>query len=204
MNNDTLAIRMEQNGVDFWSTLAGGAAGAKVLDLVINYIKDKRKAKKSASESISKTVQIYTALQNIPAHQCLRRNVFKAHNSGKMLDTRTHKYVSLLYEDFKHPFESSIDDIQSWRMDESYARLLATMVKERMVHMYIDDMENGKLRDLYESQDVRYSCLYYIGEDGMNLYYASFATNQTIQQFDVDTRNGINVAIDKIKNLMNF
>lgn len=202
--DNSLAIRMEQGNIDFWKALLSGAAAAKVIDIGYNYLVEKRKAKKQATESIDKTVQIYTALQSIPDHQCLRRNIFKAHNGGKMLDTRTHKYVSLLYEDYRHPFESTINDIQQWRVDEGYLRMLAQVSKEKIVHLYVNDVDSKKLKNMYESQDVKYASVHYIGEDGMNLYYASFASNQDIPQFDVDTRAGIDFAIDKITRLMNF
>jgi len=199
--DENLAIRMENEGIG-WASLLGGAAGAKALDLIYNWYKEKLKRKTSASESINKTVQIYSALQNIPYHQCLRRNVFKAHNGGKILDVRTHKYASLLYEDHKPPFESIIDDVQHWRMDESYLKMLGKLTKEKVLHLYVNDMEPGRLKDLYESHDVKYCTVHYIGEDGYALYYASFATNQDIPWFDVDTRNGINIAMDKLTRLM--
>lgn len=200
----TLRRAMSENNVDFWETLISGAAGAKVADIVWNFAKEKWKRKSAASDSIKKTVQIYTALQSIPYHQCKRRNVFKAHNGGKILDTRTHKYVSLLYEDFKPPFESAIDDIQNWRMDDSYAKLLADVTKNKVVPIHVDSMVEGRLKDVYMAQKVRYSCVYYIGEDGYNLYYASFATDEEMEDFDRTTRSAILNSLDKISKLLNF
>ena len=82
---EEIKYEMAQEGID-WSSLVGGAAGAKALDVIWNFFKLKRDSKSIASKNIDATVAIYTALQSIPSHQCRRRIIFKAHNGGKTID----------------------------------------------------------------------------------------------------------------------
>ena len=188
---------MAQEGVD-WSSLLGGAAGAKALDVLWNWIKIRKDSKSIASKNISDTVAIYTALQSIPAHQCKRRIIFKAHNGGKTIDSRTQTRVSIMYEDFHEPFVSIIEEVQGWRMDESYARMVNGLCKDKLLHLSTENMEKGRLKDLYESSGVKFSCLHYLGEDAKNIYFSSFASDNNISEFDAVTRTKIESAIDKI------
>lgn len=194
---------MAQEGID-WGALIGGAAGAKALDVFWNFLKLKRDSKSIASKNIDNTVSIYTALQSIPSHQCRRRIIFKAHNGGKAIDSRTQTRVSVMYEDFHEPFKSIIDDVQGWRMDESYIRMVSRLCKEKTISILTSDMEVGRLRDLYESSEVKYSLLHYIGEDAKNIYFSSFASHTEIPEYDAQTRSRIDATIDKIIKHLNF
>ncbi len=194
---DEIRTEMAQNDID-WGALIGGAAGAKALDVLWNFLKIKSQAKSIASRNISDTVAIYTALQSIPTHQCKRRIIFKAHNGGKAIDSRTQTRVSVMYEDFHDPFVSIIEEVQGWRMDESYARMVNTLCKEKLLILSTNSMEKGRLKDLYESTGVKYSCLHYLGEDAKSIYFSSFASDNDISEFDAATRTKIESAIDKI------
>ena len=194
---------MAQEGID-WGAVVGGAAGAKALDVLWNFLKLKRDSKSIASKNIDNTVAIYTALQSIPAHQCKRRIVFKAHNGGKAIDSRTQTRVSIMYEDFHDPFLSIIDEVQGWRMDESYARMVNKLCKEKFLILATDEMEKGRLKDLYESSGVMYSCLHYLGEDAKSIYFGSFASHTPLPEFDAYTRSRIDAAVDKIIKHLNF
>ena len=169
-------MAMAQDSID-WGALAGGAAGAKMVEIAFAYFKNLRKRKNAASNSIEETKKIYQALQDIPNHQCNHRAVIVAHNGGKLLNTRTHKFLSVLYESYNNPFKGMADDIVNWRIDEACAMLLSDMVRVAEAHIYPTDLEDGKLKDLYESIDVRYAYWQYIGEDGSNLYFASFLSD---------------------------
>jgi pantothenate kinase len=198
-----IKYRMADSNLDWWSLL-GGASAAKMLDIIYNVFKERRRAKVAASETINKTVQIYSALSQINTEQCLRRAVFKAHNGGKMLDVRTHKHVTMLYEDFYPPFSSDIDKIQNWRMDEIYIKMLHEVVTNKKAQIFTEQMPDCALKDLYLSKKVRYSEVYYIGEDGNNLFFASFCTHFDVSGFDTETRTQIKVCMDRITKLLNF
>jgi len=200
---EEIKYEMAQEGID-WSSLVGGAAGAKALDVIWNFFKLKRDSKSIASKNIDATVAIYTALQSIPAHQCKRRIIFKAHNGGKTIDARTQTRVSIMYEDFHDPFQSIIDEVQGWRMDESYARMVNRLCKEKSIALNTEEMEKGRLRDLYESSYVRYSLLHYLGEDAKNIYFSSFASHEILAEYDAHTRSRIDAAVDKIVKHLNF
>jgi len=200
---EEISIDMAQEGID-WSSLIGGAAGAKALDVLVNFFKLRRNAKSIASKNIDNTVAIYTALQSIPSHQCRRRIIFKAHNGGKTIDSRTQTKVSIMYEDFHDPFNSIIDEVQGWRMDESYARMVNRLCKEKVLALHTAEMEKGRLRDLYESSHVEYSLLHYLGEDAKNIYFSSFASHTPLPEFDAHTRSRIEAAVDKIIKHLNF
>lgn len=200
---EEITQEMAQEGID-WGALVGGAAGAKALDVIWNFFKLKRESKSIASRNIDSTVAIYTAMQSIPSHQCRRRVIFKAHNGGKTIDSRTQTRVSIMYEDFHEPFHSIIDEVQGWRMDENYARMVNRLCKEKYFDLHTEEMEKGRLRDLYESSGVQYSCLHYLGEDAKNIYFSSFASHTNIPEFDAQTRSRIDTAIDKIIKHLNF
>jgi hypothetical protein len=198
-----IKYRMAENNLDWWSLL-GGASAAKALDIIYNVFKEKRRAKVAASETIDRTVKIYSALSSINTHQCLRRAVFKAHNGGKMLDVRTHKHVTMLYEDFYPPFDSDLDKVQNWRMDEVYIKMLHEVTTNKKTILFVDDMPECSLKDLYLSKGVKYSEVHYIGEDGLNLFFASFCSHHDIKEFDIETRTQIKICMDRVSKLLNF
>jgi hypothetical protein len=198
-----IKIRMADNNLDWWSLL-GGASAAKFLDIVYNVFKERRKAKVAASETIDRTVKIYSALSEISTAQCLRRAVFKAHNGGKLLDVRTHKYVTMLYEDFYPPFTSDMDKVQNWRMDELYVKMLHEVTTNKKTTLVVADMPDCSLKNLYLSKGVTYSEVHYIGEDGNNLFFASFCTNLDISEYDIHTKTQIKICMDRLIKLLNF
>jgi hypothetical protein len=200
---EEIRLEMAQEGID-WGALVGGAAGAKALDVLWNFFKIKRESRSIASKNIDNTVAIYTALQSIPTHQCKRRIVFKAHNGGKAIDSRTQTRVSIMYEDFHDPFTSVIDEVQGWRMDESYARMVNKLCKEKFLILSTEEMEKGRLKDLYESSGVKFSCLHYLGEDAKSIYFSSFASHTQIPEYDAYTRSRIDAAVDRIIKHLNF
>ena len=194
---------MAQEGID-WTALFSGAGAAKAIDIVYQLYKERSRRKVQASEAINSTVKIYTALAAINTHQCIRRCVLKAHNSGGALNTRTHKKVSMLYEDFYEPFTSDIANVNDWRMDEAYTKMLLEVTRNKVARIVTAEMHPCELKDLYESKGITYSEVHYLGEDGKELFFMSFSTNRDIREWNPVTKSEIKVCVDRITKLLHL
>jgi L-amino acid N-acyltransferase YncA len=182
-----------------WAYMLSSAAAAKAIDVAWQAWLAKRKRKTAASDAIHAAMGIYTAMKLVPADQCQRIVVFKAHNGGKALDARSHKYSSILYEDVRAPFESILQEYQGWLMDSQYLEMLQEVVNKGHATIHTNTMPDGKLKDLYEASGVTLSQVVYLGEDGTNIFYMSFASCNDIERYNAVTRNAMDICTNKIK-----
>lgn len=150
-----------------WSTVIG-----EFLKLINNLFINPKK-------QIEKVINIYDAMHRILAETNVERLlILRAHNGGGVIKPTGELYASVLYEDYLYPFHSVKSDYQKLPVDKEYAKMLLKVMQEKHVSYKVADMdENSILRKVYESEGVRYSNIYYIGQDKTNIYYCSTATS---------------------------
>lgn len=153
-----------------------------------------------ARSHIRKVVNIYDSMHKIlDETQVERFIIFKAHNGGGFIRPNTPLYVSAIYEDYTHPFHSVKDSLQKLEVDEGYLRMLASINTKNKVIITTATLEKGFLKDLYESEGVKYAEIYYLGQDRKSLYFCS-AASSFIWEDNSYNRAALNLGITKIRN----
>lgn len=125
-------------------------------------------------KQIQKVVNIYDSMHVVLDETAVERFlIFKAHNGGGIIKPHTPLYISVLYEDYTHPFKSVKDDYQRLAVDEALIRILAQLPASKSVKIRTEELEKGIVKDIYEGEGVKYSEIFYLGQDRKNIYYCS-------------------------------
>jgi hypothetical protein len=129
-------------------------------------------------KQIKKVISIYDSMHRVLDETAVERFlIVKAHNSGGIIKPNTPLYISVIYEDYTHPFKSIKDDYQKLSIDEEYLRMLVSLCNQKSVKILTKDLPKSLLKSIYEGEGVKYSELYYLGQDKKNIYFSSCATS---------------------------
>lgn len=154
----------------------------------------------SPKKQISKVVKIYDAMNKVLEETNIERFlVFKVHNGGGVINPTGDLYVSVLYEDYRLPFSSVKTDYQKLPLDNSYAKMLVDIIKEKKVHYNITNMPEGLLRQIYSKDKVESSIIYFLGQDRKNVYFCSCASSHSNIYDELIVDLGVNTIKQNIK-----
>jgi hypothetical protein len=155
------------------------------------------------SRQIQRVVNIYDAMHEVLGYTDVQRFIiFKAHNGGGLIKPNTPLYVSALFEDFTAPFDSVRDKYQKIEVDEEYIRMLAYVCRQKVFVAKPEELKDDSLlKQVYHLDGVKYSEIYYLGQDKRNLYFCSCvsSTEEAWQHNDAQKAT-INLAINSIRN----
>lgn len=118
--------------------------------------------------------QMHFILEETPVERFL---ILKAHNGGGVIKPNTPIYSSVLYEDYAHPFRSVKAQYQRLEADEEYLRMMVELIQKKSITLETGKIPNGLLKNIYQAEGVKYSQLFFLGNDKKNIYYCSCATS---------------------------
>ncbi len=194
--------KIQQIEMNWIEALLTGGVLSQVIGFITKVVMFRLNKKDRVKAILNSTAQIYSALQQIAEHQCKMRIVFKSHNSGKPLSTRTHKFTSILYEDNQKPISNLLDEVQNWRLDGAWSKTLQKLSDSGIISTSVHSMEDGRLKDLLTSEKVKFVTLIHLGDDGKEYYYAIYGSTQSLVCFDDLTRRDIQSASDGITRIL--
>lgn len=154
------------------------------------------------SKEIVKVVKIYEAMHKMLENNKVKRVlVLKAHNGGGLIRPNTPLYVSAIYEDYMSPFYSVKETYQKVVIDEAYIRTLIDLCTKKHIKIKVKDLKQCLQKDIYDGEDIKYSELYYLGQDKKNLYFCSCSSKEE-GGWENDKQQALinNMAVNAIKN----
>ncbi len=154
------------------------------------------------SREIKKVVKIYDEMHRVLADTDVERFlIFKAHNGGGLIRPMTPLYASVIHEDYTEPFTSVKEKYQQLRIDSEYIRLLDQVCGLKKVEIYTKDVKSQFLKEIYDGEGVKYSEVFFLGQDKKNLYYCSIVSSkEKAWQNHKDQELAISIAINNIRN----
>jgi hypothetical protein len=130
-------------------------------------------------KQIEKVINIYDTMHLVLEETAVERFIiFKAHNGGGIIKPSGELYVTALYEDYTYPFHSVKSQYQKIEVDEIYARMLLDVIQKGQVHLYADEMKDGLLKGIYQSEGVHEARIFFLGQDKKFIFYCSCATSK--------------------------
>jgi hypothetical protein len=135
---------------------------------------EKRAAVEREGESYLALVRVLDTLHRLETSTgAVRALILRSHNSGGPISIADHTYTSVIHESCKDK-ERRVKQLWQRRpVDLEYARLLNRIDKESEVHLLIEEMGEGDLKDLYSSIHVAQSLVEKIGKTGKGMLYLS-------------------------------
>jgi hypothetical protein len=151
---------------------------------------------------IKKVVNIYDAMHRILDETSVKRCIiYKAHNGGVLIRPHTPLYISALYEDYSHPFNSVKADYQRLELDEEGLRVLSELSLGKKFAAYTEDLKPGLMKGIYLAEGIKYCELYYLGQDKKNVYFCSCATSdEMIWSVNPTDKNIVDMCVNIIRN----
>lgn len=138
----------------------------------------------SPEKNIKKLINIYDEMHRILNETEVKRLlILKAHNGGGVIKPSGNLYVSVLYEDYTHPFFSVKDQYQSLAVDKDYAKMLVDIINSKKVIMKVEDMADCVLKRLYMKEGVRSAVGYYLGQDKKSVYFCTFSNELDLPEW---------------------
>lgn len=128
--------------------------------------------------------------------------LFETKDSGRKITPLTPVYVTAILEDYREPFQSSLDDIQNWRTDRAYTELLVDIIANGEKVIDVSQMPDCKLRNLYKSAGVKVCKVIYLHGTDTNMWYCSLASSKQIDFHDTYTANKIETSVNRLKDII--
>lgn len=154
----------------------------------------------SPKKQIMKVIRIYDAMHKVIQETNVERfMVFKAHNGGGVINPTGNLYVSVIYEDYDHPFVSMKDNYQKLSVDVPYAKILVEVIQYKKIDYNTEQMPDCILRQIYVNEGVKRSFIYYLGQDRKNIYFCSCATSHEQIERKILVDVGVNIIKQNIK-----
>ncbi len=152
-------------------------------------------------KQIKKVVAIYDSMHRVLDETPVERFlILKAHNSGGIIKPNTPLYISVIYEDYTHPFKSVKDDYQRLTIDEEYLRMLVTLCNQKSIRVTTSELPNGILKSIYQGEGVKYAEMYYLGQDRKNIYFCTCGTSASTWEDNSYQKMTVQIQINTIKN----
>lgn len=127
-------------------------------------------------KQIALAVKIHDCMNQALEGRLHRFLILKSENGGGRPSAGAHLYASVLYEDFTPPIKSVKPKYQRFLMDAPYLRMLQDIISQGHVDYILSRMEPGMLRDLYASEGIYYSRIFFIKQTKTAMYYGSIST----------------------------
>jgi hypothetical protein len=187
-----------------WTEVLSGSAMGTVIVEIGRYVKRKIENKNMASKSLVTLNDIYSkcmkpVLENTPIDQFL---ILKAENGGGNIVPGTILYLSAIYEDYRPPFKSSIEKINRSRTDKTSIEIISALCSQGSAKVITNQLPtNSKFRDLYVSEHIVQSELYFLAQRKDKIFYASLATTKTEPLNTAQVRNEISISIDHLREI---
>lgn len=157
---------------------------------------------KKSGEEIKHVVNIYDNMNTVlNTTEVERFLILKAHNGGGKIKAGSELYASVLYEDYRLPFKTVKEAYQKLMVDAEYVRMLNDIYINQRCNFISSTMPEGLLKNLYESEGVKYSELYFLYQDKKSFYFCSIATSKDQRMIQTRAQQAvINVAVSNIRN----
>lgn len=154
------------------------------------------------SRQVQRIVRIYDAMHEVLGYTGVGRIIIvKAHNGGGLIKPNTSLYISAVYEDYTAPFESVKDYLQKLQLDEEFIRMLVDLCRQKSVMIKTSDLKDCVLKTLNEGYGVKYSEIYFLGQDRKNLYFCFCDSSVENGWYgNLVHKNIISLAINTIRN----
>lgn len=160
------------------------ASGAVLTKMFQSYIE--RVRSKKLYYNLNAWGKIHDLLEDTVHNTSVKRAlIFEAHNSGKDIKPGSKLFISCLDEYVLQPFKGIKSIYQNYPVDVSYVKMLRNIMDNEVYGVFVKTMNNELLKNIYESQDVKYSLVIYIHhKKGSQIWYASFSTDKEIDSYD--------------------
>lgn len=159
---------------------------------------------KHFSDQITSRHEVYKLMAGVTKSTSSKRFlILKTTNGGGKPKVGSKIYASVLYEDVYHPFKSVINIYTRVVVDGEYVNMLRKVALDGFVSLDVPNMNPGLLREIYESEGVFFSQIFYLHETAEAFYYCSVATDET-GVFGMTTKPEqltIRLTVDKLRNI---
>lgn len=130
-------------------------------------------------KQIKKVVAIFDTMHRILEETPVERFlVLKAHNGGGIIKPSGDLYVTVLYEDYTHPFSSIKADYQRVEVDKEYAKMLLDLLSSKKIVLQTEELENGLLKTVYQNYGIKEGIIHYLGQDKKSVYFSSAGSSK--------------------------
>lgn len=205
----TLKMPIDFNTIiDNLLKLVGGALGVKILDYYLTKRKEKKELKQK-DEFLSNLKEIsmmnyYMAdvIDNTPAERFL---ILMGHDSGNIPNPKHPYFARAMWQKLSdgHDNDSLTNKYDSVKVDFEYINTVIELLTKGYVKLEVDKMPDCFLKRIYQGEGVKYSELYFLGQEKSNkIYYCSIATSVENETFDdVKVRAKIDLSINHIQQI---
>lgn len=182
--------------------LAGGLALVftnNIKSIVRWFVARNQKASKGIMAAAEVSDIIWGLLQAVD--QIDRVAILRAGNGGSQPKIGKQMKASMIYNSWDKPERNKKQDYQDLSLDHEYIKMLVRVHENGYDKIIVENMVDGcMLKDIYQSEDIKYAELYSLAETEKYFYYISVATIKS-PFHGPDTYNAINMAVQKLINL---
>ena len=183
--------------------LAGGAAGVKMVDKFSEW--RSKKEKNSILWNLSNLAEIHQLMEEMvertPATRVL---IIRGSNGGGIPKPGSEFYISVVHEHHKDTQSADQKDLHTRyrgiKVDGPYIEMLVEMLTKGFVKYKIARMPAGILKNIYQSDGIKYSEIHHVKNSSTEMFYLSISTTVEDEVFsDNNVRVELDLAVDKIK-----
>ena len=144
-----------------WSEFLAGSGIAALIQAGIKYYQTKAAKKVNLSENTHDIALVHEMMEYVVDHTLFDRfMIFEGEDSAGVLSVGKRLYVTAHYEKFdrfNEKLESIKHLVQRWEADHQYYRMYSEMLGNEKVIIRTKEMPDSKLKNIYLTQDVKYS-----------------------------------------------
>jgi hypothetical protein len=181
----------------------GGAGFVKI----INHFREKTRKKhlEKLSNNLQDLSQIYRIieqlLQDSGADKVL---ILRASNGGGIPKPGSEMFTKLLYASTVDEDLEIYQKYNSIKIDGPYVDMLIDIQKNGQTYKVIKDMPNSLLKRLYQSENIQYSEIYFLGNNANEMYYCIVDSMDIDKKFEEpNKRLSIELGINDVKKIFN-
>lgn len=159
--------------------LTGGGVLGILAKFAYDVWKQHQADRKHFSDQFKNRGDVYQVMNEVLQSTSARRFlVFRAHNGGGRPKLGAVIYSTCIYEDFIPPFQAKIHDFHRVLLDREYIQMMRRLITDDHVNILPEKMQPGELlKDIYETEGVAFSQVFYLHETREAFYYCSIATD---------------------------
>lgn len=137
---------------------------------------------RSFAEQQEKWQQINNLCNELIAESTVERAlVLRLTNGGGEPIVGTTYYVSVMASGMQDVKTHLVPEYKKLEVDDAYVAMIVGLKKMKRMLLLVDSMPHSLLRDLYNSEKVKYAEVYYLCSTSNATYFCSFATYSEIQ-----------------------
>lgn len=177
---------------------------AEAVGEIFSFLKIFTLRRRRAQDQIKKVVEIYDIMNGIIHDTDVERIlVFKGHNGGGLIKPGSELYSSCIYEEFVQPFKSVKTIYQNLPLDKEYVKILLDICSNKEVKIRTENLPDCFLKNIYLSENVKESHLYYLYQDKKSVYYCSLATSKDVNNLNTPAQVvAKTIGIKRIREIM--